>query len=467
MKKSFKLLSAALIALISFAPSANAGELVVCDGDDNSSYFPVYGFYYDQQFHDQMIYPVNMLYDMVGKNITSITFYPNSALEYQGGKLRLSLKESEMDRFGSYDLQTDCRIVADLVPTVGDNELVFVFDRPYYYDGGNLLIDCELIEPGRNYPSITYQGKSMGYVCSLFHYGYNSQSDVDYFLPKVTFTYEDGTTPTPVEMVYTVVGPEDVFGTNWNVNDPNNELVKGEDGVYTWSKENVALYGNFEFKVVGNHSYDIYEWPVGMNNWVANVAEEGIYTIEITFNPEAAEEDRIGCTLTKTGDVEHIEHVYTVAGTDNLFGSYWDTNDEANNMVKGDDGIYTWTKNGVEFAAEEVVEFKVVQDHSWTYAWPSNNWWYKAEEAGKYDVVITFNADTKEITFTATPVTEPGFEPGDVNHDGEISIGDITVLIDYMLNDVTAAPAEADFNGDQTVSIGDVTDLIDYMLNAN
>ena len=89
----------------------------------------------------------------------------------------------------------------------------------------------------------------MGYVCSLFHYGYNSQSDVDYFLPKVTFTYEDGTTPTPVEMVYTVVGPEDVFGTNWDLNDPNNELVKGEDGVYTWSKENVALYGNFEFKV--------------------------------------------------------------------------------------------------------------------------------------------------------------------------------------------------------------------------
>ena len=284
---------------------------------------------------------------------------------------------------------------------------------------------------------------------------------------EVTFAcVAEGVEPQP-EMVYTVVGPEDVFGTNWDVNDPNNELVKGEDGVYTWSKENVALYGNFEFKVVGNHDYEVYEWPIGMNNWVANVAEEGIYTIEITFDPEANDEDRITCTLTKTGDVTPVEHVYTVAGTDNLFGSYWDTNDEANNMVKGDDGIYTWTKNGVEFAAEEVVEFKVVQDHSWTYAWPSNNWWYKAEEAGKYDVVITFNADTKEITFTATPVTEPGFEPGDVNHDGEISIGDITVLIDYMLNDVTAAPAEADFNGDQTVSIGDVTDLIDYMLNAN
>ena len=179
---------------------------------------------------------------------------------------------------------------------------------------------------------------------------------------EVTFAcVAEGVEPQP-EMVYTVVGPEDVFGTNWDVNDPNNELVKGEDGVYTWSKENVALYGNFEFKVVGNHDYAVYEWPIGMNNWVANVAEEGIYTIEITFDPEANDEDRITCTLTKTGDVTPVEHVYTVAGTENLFGSNWNPADEANNMVKGEDGIYTWTKNGVEFAAEEVVEFKVVQD---------------------------------------------------------------------------------------------------------
>ena len=282
---------------------------------------------------------------------------------------------------------------------------------------------------------------------------------------EVTFAcVAEGVEPQP-EMVYTVVGPEDVFGTNWDVNDPNNELVKGEDGVYTWSKENVALYGNFEFKVVGNHSYDIYEWPVGMNNWVANVAEEGIYTIEITFNPEAAEEDRIGCTLTKTGDVTPVEHVYTVAGTDNLFGSYWDTNDEANNMVKGDDGIYTWSKNGVEFAAEEVVEFKVVQDHAWTYAWPSSNWWYQATEAGTYNVVITFDPaadDMNKITFTATPAS--AYEMGDVDHSGEVSISDVTTLIDMILGG-EEAPAEADCDGQEGVGIGDVTALIDFLVS--
>ena len=54
---------------------------------------------------------------------------------------------------------------------------------------------------------------------------------------------------------------------------------------------------------------------------------------------------------------------------------------------------------------------------------------------------------------------------GDVNLDGGISIADVTTLIDYLLSDASAAPAEADCNGDNTVSIADVTALIDYLLS--
>ena len=211
------------------------------------------------------------------------------------------------------------------------------------------------------------------------------------------------------EMVYTVVGFENVFGSSWDPTDENNNMVKGADGVYTWTKEGVTLYGNFEFKVVGNHDFSIYEWPIGMNNWVANVAEEGVYTILITFNPEADDADRITCTLTKTGDVAPVEHVYTVAGTENLFGSNWDPTDADNDMVKGDDGIYTWTKEDVEFTDYATIEFKVVQDHAWTYAWPSSNWWAEITEAGIYNFVITFDPsadDMNKITFTATKQVE-------------------------------------------------------------
>ena len=187
------------------------------------------------------------------------------------------------------------------------------------------------------------------------------------------------------EMVYTVVGPADIFGSDWNTDDENNNMIKDAEGVYTWSKENVTLTGNFKFKVVGNHDYSIYEWPVG-GDWVANVAEEGIYTIVITFNPDAAEADRITCTLTKTGDIDPIEHVYTVAGTANLFGTGWDPANEDNNMTKGEDGIYTWAKENVEFTEAATIEFKVVQDHSWVHSWPSNNWWAQITEAGIYNL---------------------------------------------------------------------------------
>ncbi|MBQ6080647.1 MAG: dockerin type I repeat-containing protein, partial [Muribaculaceae bacterium] len=60
------------------------------------------------------------------------------------------------------------------------------------------------------------------------------------------------------------------------------------------------------------------------------------------------------------------------------------------------------------------------------------------------------------------------FEPGDVNHDGSVSIADVTVLIDYLLgSDNGVCDICADVNGDDAVSIADVTALIDKLLTGN
>ena len=217
------------------------------------------------------------------------------------------------------------------------------------------------------------------------------------------------------EMVYTVVGPEAVFGSEWNTNDNANNMVKGANGEYTWSKSGVSLYGNFEFKVVGNHDYAIYEWPIGMNNWVANVAEEGVYDIVITFKPDAPDAERITCDLTKTGDVAPVEHVYTVAGApSSLFGTEWDPANESNNMVKGADGKYTWKYEGYVASGATEVAFKVVQDHAWTYAWPSSNYETLIGTEGAplsvYIVTITFDpnaADADKVQFYLQEVQNP------------------------------------------------------------
>ncbi len=60
--------------------------------------------------------------------------------------------------------------------------------------------------------------------------------------------------------------------------------------------------------------------------------------------------------------------------------------------------------------------------------------------------------------------------PGDVNGDRTVSIADITILIDYLLDeqseDINAFHhSEADVNRDGVISIADVTRLIDHILS--
>ena len=57
-----------------------------------------------------------------------------------------------------------------------------------------------------------------------------------------------------------------------------------------------------------------------------------------------------------------------------------------------------------------------------------------------------------------------GAGPGDITGDGNISIADVTALIDMLLGG-GELPVWGDVNGDNNVSIQDVTRLIDYLLN--
>ena len=57
-----------------------------------------------------------------------------------------------------------------------------------------------------------------------------------------------------------------------------------------------------------------------------------------------------------------------------------------------------------------------------------------------------------------------GFDLGDVNHDGSVTIKDVTALIDYLLGNGEVCMICADVNGDSVVTIKDVTDLIDMLL---
>lgn len=58
-----------------------------------------------------------------------------------------------------------------------------------------------------------------------------------------------------------------------------------------------------------------------------------------------------------------------------------------------------------------------------------------------------------------------GFQLGDVDHDGRVSIADVTLLVDYILGNGDACLVCADLDGNQIINIADVTILIDYLLS--
>ena len=81
------------------------------------------------------------------------------------------------------------------------------------------------------------------------------------------------------------------------------------------------------------------------------------------------------------------------------------------------------------------------------------------------DYLFTFDADN--LTFSIEVIeSQPLVNLGDVNNDGQVTIADVTTLIDYLLGSSPASfnAVNADVNNDSNITIGDVTALIDMLL---
>ena len=84
-----------------------------------------------------------------------------------------------------------------------------------------------------------------------------------------------------------------------------------------------------------------------------------------------------------------------------------------------------------------------------------------------YGTLEAYQADTRWSKYFGTIVEmdpEPGMN-GDVNGDGKLSIGDVTDLIQMLLEGSSSTGADVDGNG--KVNIADVTALINKLLSKN
>lgn len=169
-----------------------ADDITVCEGTLTSSYLPLYGLNYDiAKSTCQMIYPAEMLNDIINKDIVEITFYPNKAMALIGGNLQLSLKETEQAEFSNaraaavVDPVTDMTLVAERALESGITELRFELTEPFTYNGGNLAIQTYVETPG-NYSTTYFYGQSQSVNCSFANW--NTNYELVGFLPQATFT---------------------------------------------------------------------------------------------------------------------------------------------------------------------------------------------------------------------------------------------------------------------------------------
>ena len=141
----------------------------------------------------------------------------------------------------------------------------------------------------------------------------NDVPDRTYAENDVVASWAEIYNPNPTvepETTWTVAGSV-IFGSEWTPADAANDMTLQNDGTYKWEKIGLELAANtkIEFKVVKNHAWGE-EYPSA--NYVLTIAEDGIYTVTITFNPSTKE---VVALVTKTGDADvEVEISYVLMG---------------------------------------------------------------------------------------------------------------------------------------------------------
>lgn len=126
---------------------------------------------------------------------------------------------------------------------------------------------------------------------------------------------EDPEKPQPEASVYTLYGDSIIFGSNWNETDTNNDMTKGDDGIWTKEYTNTTLSkGTYEYKLAADHNLEAAgKYPSDNTNMTLYIAKDGKYNITFYFTPSIPELKAIAIKVEETVNINNI------ASTNNIY----------------------------------------------------------------------------------------------------------------------------------------------------
>ena len=287
------------IAALGNSLDANADNLTVCNGDGSTTngYLPIYGYYVDDYQVNQMIYPEELLEDMIGGTISSLTFYCDAlGQNLNGAEYKVGLGTTTQTEYTSKTRLTVTTVASGLTLQTGATQLVITFS-PFTYNGGNLVIDFEITDDagfsttkfyGENQSTNTafnsYNGTYQNYTAQ----GAYSNGDLRKFLPKVTFGYTPSATPrilaSPKDLTFNVVPNDDQMQTisvsGRNLSQGITATLNDANGVYKINNStNPVNLGNG-----GTLSITYSPTAVGTHNATVTLSSSGVDPVTITLN---------------------------------------------------------------------------------------------------------------------------------------------------------------------------------------
>ena len=180
---------------ISFTPM---DAIIINDGTTTSNYVPLYGYYVDMGTSSQFIIPEKEIADITWDSITQLTFYTSSTYKNQswsGSKFDVYVAETTDTVLNAMVAWTSMtKIVNSKHLELVDQQMVVTLDKPFQYQGGNLIIGVKETVTGDEGYSYWY-GKTGVSGNSIYEYGTSSATKSN-FNPKMKIDHVHGEMPT-------------------------------------------------------------------------------------------------------------------------------------------------------------------------------------------------------------------------------------------------------------------------------
>ena len=234
-------------------------------------------------------------------------------------------------------------------------------------------------------------------------------------------------------------------GISWDPAAELNKMTKvdGTDDVWEITFKDVPANDDYQFKFTVDATWDVnfggdfigygIETPAEFNSSNNITFGTTAETQDVTLRIDLSNYDNVtnqGATFTVIAPAE--KNAYVVAGCvgnngetgagedDMLFGKTWDGTSEANQLALNEEsGLYTLTYKAVAFEDATEIYFKVVLNgKKWIPDGPNQT--CEIPAAGEYDIVVTYNPETDEITMKAVPFVDIVVNPEDIT-DGDIT----------------------------------------------